>query len=59
MELNEPPVEITAGKKNESVGPGQYNVSVSRKVVGNSWKEDKTVKLPSFVGNPNVGPGSY
>lgn len=26
---------------------------------GKSWKEDKTIKLPNFSGNPNIGPGTY
>lgn len=41
------------------VGPGQYNLSHAQKVGVKSWKEDKTVKLPAFPTNPNVGPGSY
>lgn len=59
LELNEPPVEIISGKRNDAVGPGQYNITREERARGKSWKEDRTVKLPNFGGNPNVGPGSY
>lgn len=59
LELNEPPTEVITGKKNDAVGPGQYNLTLQDRVRGKSWKEDKTLKLPNFGGNPNIGPGSY
>ena len=50
---------MTTGKKNDMVGPGQYNIAQQQRPKGYSWKEDKTAKLPAFQVNSNVGPGSY
>jgi hypothetical protein len=46
--------------KNETVGPGHYNVtSVVDRRKGHSWHTSNTIRDPPPKSISNVGPGSY
>ena len=61
LELNEPPVEVIKGEKEETVGPGHYNVttSIMDRKKGHSWHNSRTIRDPPPKAVSSVGPGSY
>ncbi|CAD8179473.1 unnamed protein product [Paramecium pentaurelia] len=65
LELNKSPEEILTGLKNDSVGPGQYDLKdlfEQNKNRGFNWHKSKQPKLAPVVSKEKqqlVGPGNY
>ncbi|CAD8203703.1 unnamed protein product [Paramecium octaurelia] len=65
LQLNKSPQEIISGLKNDSVGPGHYDLKNSfdlNKEKGHNWHSSKQPKLAPVVSKDQrtiVGPGAY
>lgn len=60
LELNEPPIEVYKGEKNDVIGPGHYNVPSKERTRGTScWSQAKEKRFEETKANLNIGPGSY
>lgn len=60
LELNEPPVEIYKGDRQDRVGPGHYNdVNLQRPKGVSLWAQDKSKRVDNRAPSYSVGPGDY
>lgn len=60
LELNEPPIEVYKGEKEDKVGPGHYNATTAPRTKGTStWSQAREKRWEDAKVQNNVGPGSY
>lgn len=60
LQLNEPPIQVYKGEKEDKVGPGHYNAPNASRTKGTStWSQTREKRWEDNKGLNNVGPGSY
>lgn len=60
LELNEPPIEVFKGEKDDKIGPGHYNLNTQERTKGTStWSQAKEKRWEDPKATTVVGPGSY